>query len=136
MENNKIHVNTDLRQRFVPRRTIHIEVEQRRNDVVWKQEYISKGDYIVLLHNSIIYFGRVLNFKNLTSKNSIYFRDVVNVNSSENVGMMLNPLYSVANGQKMIRNIIQYFNVKFYKCHAKVDVDFTNAYDVNFIYTM
>lgn len=133
LENNKIHVNTDLRQRFVPRRTIHIGVQENRMDAVWKAEKISKGDYIVLIDNGIMFFGQVLNFKRLTKKNSIYYRDVVTTNSSENIGLLLNPIYSIQGGRKKVMSIVKYFKLKFYKCHAKVDVDFTEENVINFI---
>lgn len=136
LENNKIHVNTDLRQRFVPRRTINIETAENAEDIVWKSEKVSKGDYVVFVDDEKLFFGRVLNFKILnkrSKKDSIFYKDFVKMDSSENIGFFLNPLYSIEDGNKEVKNIFRYFEVKSYKCHAKFDVDFTQENVINFI---
>ena len=65
LENNKIHVNTDIRQRFVPRRTIHINTEQNQNEDFWIATKDAKGDNILMFDEGNILFGKVLNFKRL-----------------------------------------------------------------------
>lgn len=65
LENNKIHVNTDIRQRFVPRRTIHISTEQNQNEDFWIATKDAKGDNILMFDEGNILFGKVLNFKRL-----------------------------------------------------------------------
>ena len=65
LENNKIHVNTDIRQRFVPRRTIQISTEQNQNEDFWIATKDAKGDNILMFDEGNILFGKVLNFKRL-----------------------------------------------------------------------
>lgn len=136
LENNKIRVNTDLRQRFIPRRTIHIEGEASREEDVWRADKITKGDYVILSENMTVLFGRALNFMRLgkqSKKDSTFYQNFVETESSDNIGLLLNPLFSVKDGRKTVINNIKYYEIKSYKCHAKIDVDFSQESIINFI---
>lgn len=126
LENDKIHVNTDLRQRFVPRRTINISSSENQTEEFWVDSKISKGDSIILFHEGNVLFGTVLNFKrfNFQSKRkSTYYKDYVDIEDCENIGMMLNPLYFIDSGEKVEIVELQFFKVELYKCHVNSNMD-------------
>ncbi|KAG5672927.1 hypothetical protein PVAND_003015 [Polypedilum vanderplanki] len=140
LENNKIHINSDLRHRFIPRRVITIGSSSNNNDDYWKSEKITKGDNIILKNGDELLLGQVLNFKYLKERNkksSIYYRDHVEIISSENIGVFLNPLYIIQNNNKIDGESDDYFDVTDYICHVKSHTIFPNEvlYDIikNFI---
>ncbi|KAL7018865.1 hypothetical protein ACKWTF_010940 [Chironomus riparius] len=138
LENNKIHVNTDLRQRFVPRRTIHITPEENQADDYWIATKVSKDDNVVLFDEGNILFGRVLNFKRMHIRSkikSIYYQDLVDMDHSENIGVLLSPLFFIESGQKVVMNIFKFFELKCYKCHVNFNVDFTQEHIVMFFHS-
>ncbi|KAL7024530.1 hypothetical protein ACKWTF_013088 [Chironomus riparius] len=135
LENNKIHVNTDLRQRFVPRRTIHITPEENQADDYWIATKVSKGDNVVLFDEGNILFGRVLNFKRMHIRSnikSIYYQDLVDMVHSENIVVLLSPLFLIESGQKVVMNIFKFFELKCYKYHVNFNADFTQEHIVMF----
>lgn len=137
LENNKIHVNTDVRQRFVPRRTIQITAEENRAEDYWIATKVSKGDFIVLCHEGNVVFGRVLNFKRLlqsSKRKSIFYRDSIEIANCQNIGVLLSPLYFIVSGQKIEMNLIKYYKLNLYKCHVSMDVDFTKENISNYIH--
>ncbi|KAL7033388.1 hypothetical protein ACKWTF_007572 [Chironomus riparius] len=128
LENNKIHVNTDVRQRFVPCKTIHINTSVNEVDDFWIATKVSKGDNVLLFDEGNTIFGQVLNFKRLhiqSMSKSTFYQDFVEIEHCEKIGLLLSPLYFIVNGQKVLMDIIKYFELKLYKCYVNANLDFT-----------
>ncbi|KAG5679941.1 hypothetical protein PVAND_009476 [Polypedilum vanderplanki] len=129
--NEKIHINADVRQRFVPRRSIFINPILQSDAAVWQNDAITKGDYIALRHNTDIFvLGRVLNFKYTnfrTKKSEIYYGDMMKLSSAnDNLAVQLDPLYLIKNWKKEPSNSYEYFLLKNYIFHSSSDIDFNN----------
>lgn len=136
LENNKIHVNTDIRQRFIPRRMIHISTSENQLDDFWISTKVAKGDNIILFEEGNVIFGNVLNFKrlNIQSKSkSTYYHDSVEIENCDSIGVMLSPLYFIENGVKIEININKFYELRFYKCHINSNVDFNQQHIASFI---
>ncbi|KAL7038589.1 hypothetical protein ACKWTF_009616 [Chironomus riparius] len=136
LEDNKIHVNTDVRQRFVPRRTIHINTSVNQVDDFWIATKVSKGDNVLPFDEGNTIFGQVLNFKCLhiqSMSKSTFYQDFVEIEHCEKIGLLLSPLYFIVIGQKVLMDIIRYFELKLYKCHVNANLDFTQEDIATFI---
>jgi hypothetical protein len=128
LENDKIRVSTDLRERFIPRRTITINENDDNNRDIWKSDKVSKGDYIILRVGGNIFFGQVLNFKRLGQRSksaSTYYRDTVELSSTDNIGVFLNPLFSILNSSKIELDNFDFYELSSYIFHAKSDLNFS-----------
>jgi hypothetical protein len=132
LQNDKIHINADLRQRFIPRRVISIKTpSSKKTGNVWIEGQICKGDRIVIVTDKkVVISGEVFNFKYLNQKfkkNMIYWKDHVDLESSKafskELGLLLDPVNLITSkkGFKMDHNT--YFNVNFYKCHINEEID-------------
>lgn len=131
LENNKIHVSTDLRQRFIPRRTINISAEENNDSEIWTADMVTKGDFIIIKSDADIMFGRVLNFKRMnqrSKKESTYYRDTVEISASQNIGVYLDPLYLIVNGTKIVKEHFDFFDLSSYAYHVKSNINFSLRY--------
>ena len=103
LENNKIHVNTDIR------------MIQNQNEDFWIATKDAKGDNILMFDEGNILFGKVLNFKRLhirSKSKSTYYQDFVEIEHCDNIGVMLNPLYFIENGRRVVMDIVKFFEFK------------------------
>lgn len=99
MQKDNFKVNTDLRDRFVRKRTLVLEMIKAQSDV-WISDIITRGDWIAVCNNGQFYVGLVLNFQKRngrTKKEKTFGDDFVerNNNHHQNVAIQLEPVYRI-----------------------------------------
>jgi hypothetical protein len=122
LQNDNYRVNADRRQRFVAHRNFPFSPINSGN--IGRQENITRGDFIIIIHGNKTLFGCVLN---ITHINATYKREkVFNKDSFEvasikrnQIGVLLDPVYIIDNKFKKAISfeLNIYFDATLYKCH-------------------
>ncbi|KAG5676536.1 hypothetical protein PVAND_006362 [Polypedilum vanderplanki] len=128
LQNDRIKINTDIRQRFVARRTITLPKARPNENKVWYNNVISKGEYILIRDNHELLYGCVINiskYKERSKIQKVYYKDFVDISAtdSNDLGILLFPVYIVQDFQKFdcpTRN--NYICIKNYVCHISNDI--------------
>lgn len=103
LQNDRIKISTDIAQRFIPKKSITIKAEHRDNSI-WKDEEISRGDCIIITQNKNLLLGCALNFQkaNETMKSKkLYPYDVAKVEQN-NLQVILDPIYIILNDYNFV----------------------------------
>ncbi|KAG5681188.1 hypothetical protein PVAND_010645 [Polypedilum vanderplanki] len=117
-------ISTDVRERFVTKKSIVLKAKQNINTQFWKDKLISRGEWIVIKQETQIFIGHVINFQRIHEKSKLkrtFIHDFIDLDDirSQNVYVMLNPLFQVIdNFMKSVTNNDVFFNSSFYKCHV------------------
>lgn len=134
LQHDKINIGSDTHSRFIPKKAITVSNSIHKEELLYKNDVISKGDFIILKLGNVCYFGCVLNFcfVNETSKSrSVYFNDFVDLKDEKlfhKIGVTLEPTFELKKHQKVPVNMItKPFLLKDYICHAQQDVNFLGS---------
>ncbi|KAG5684076.1 hypothetical protein PVAND_013325 [Polypedilum vanderplanki] len=109
---------------FVTKKSIVSKVNQKIKTQFWKYKVISRGEWIAIKQEFQIFIGHVINFPRIHEKSELkrtFIHDFIDLDDirSQNVYVMLNPLFQVINNfMKSVTNNDVFFNSSFYKCHV------------------
>jgi hypothetical protein len=129
LQNDRIKLNNDITHRFIQTRANTLYQYENSQNSVWKCSIVTKGDYVVMFVNNILYFGQVVNmkfYKERTAHRSAFNYHSVNLNDvrGRSLGFFLCPYYKIVEGAKHIMNDDLYFDSDHYILHAKAGTDF------------
>lgn len=135
LQNDTIKISSDIKQRFLFKKTsIELKNLDKRGNV-WKDNEITRGDWIVAVSkNGKLVAGMILNFQKCeakTKKERLYYHDIVDMTDRnlENVSFLLQPIYYLID-KKFSPTLISYLNIKNYVCHIQNhDIDLNLYYE-------
>jgi hypothetical protein len=67
-QKDAIKLNTDVRERFIEKKSFELEKINSSHQIVWKAHSVSHGSWIVVVHDCKFYVGFVINFQKKLEK--------------------------------------------------------------------
>lgn len=134
---DKSRLTNDRLKRFIyGKSAAKTSILQQIEAPISQNDFISKGDYVVLLDDSNFWLLQVLNFQILdqkTLKGKRYNKSICSLvsNNSEKVGFSGN-LFLITSESKIIhKNISKYISVQNYVCHVKKNMFNLNTCEIS-----
>ena len=115
LQTEKIKPSVDIKGRFVSQKKIILQ-NLTQNENAWRDEVITRGDWIAISYDSQYLIGRVLNFQYhgaRTKKDKFFAGDSINIKipKDQNVFFLLEPLFKIQRRKLVITNIHEYFDI-------------------------
>lgn len=141
LQKEKKGVSSDVKHRYITNSVIHIQpLATTTSGEIWINETISRGETIIIKHQSKLYLGRVLNFRihnQVNKADRSFYKDIVKCASPgqiDNLAVLLDPIFKIQNFKKIeIKNFKYYICLKDYKFHTIEDVNLSKPENKNLI---
>lgn len=131
LQTERAKISKDVTRRFITQPLYSLHKNLISTKSIWVQKKVSKGDFIFLYENKVLYFGCALNFKYLNCKTkttSIYYGDLIETYSHKKpMGIMMDPISKIRTFKKIDhKDLTKFYDVSNYICHAKADVNLSS----------
>lgn len=130
LANRTYKLSNDVRDRFIPRRILTLNLISNKTETFWKCETVIKGDFIIIRHKQNLLYGLLLTFKRTNQTTlgaSAYNFDYCNLANTENIAVTLSPAYKIINYHPVLIDVLfDPVSLKNYVCHSKPYCDFSD----------
>lgn len=143
LQNGNVKASSDITRRFIMKNQFQMTDLSSVTTDMTKNDHISKGDYILIVHERNFYHGRVINFKYLKYNNkndSIYYRNFITISSegtrqAREVGVLLDPIHALDFRfvRQPFQNTFTYYSSNSYLCHLNKNTDFSSREIKDFV---
>lgn len=128
LQTDKKRVSVDIQERFVTKKSV-IPLRRQQESTVWKDNIVSRGDWIAIMYDCKYMLGRVINFQKSLEKTKgkkLYIHDYIDLQDerSANIFVLLEPLHIIQKRKLILAENFtrEYFHNKCYISHVINDL--------------
>lgn len=125
-QDDKIKISSDIKQRFIFKRSIGFSELSYSDDNAWRNNKVTRGEWIVVNENNNFFSGMIINFQHREEKTKTLRRiqndEIVLSGENNNISVLIQPLFKIVdNVFVLFSSLGKYFELKKYVCHIKND---------------